>query len=367
MPLSPIARYRFDLENRGFVHDPSQEAAVEHLQRLYQGLLHNRGRKLVSLAWLRSRVSRPEPPTRGIYFWGGVGRGKTYLLDTFYDSVPYEQKLRTHFHRFMRQVHEQLRVLKGQKNPLERVAQDLAKKARVICFDEFFVSDITDAMILGTLLDNLFQAGTVLVTTSNAHPDDLYRDGLQRDRFMPAIRSIHAHMDVIEVDSGTDYRLRTLEKANLYQVPLGVEAEEALQSFFREMAAERPVDAGVDLEVEGRKLRARYVSEDICWFDFSILCEGPRSQNDYLVLASEYHSVIVSDVPVLDARREDAARRFINLVDVFYDRRVKLVLSCAVPPQQLYQGVRLNFEFQRTLSRLLEMQSREYLALPHLP
>ncbi len=366
MPQTPLSRYRFDLENRGFARDSAQEAAIGHLQRLHGALVLQHSRRGARFARFRA-ILRPLPVVRGIYFWGGVGRGKTYLLDTFYDSLPFEQKQRTHFHRFMRQVHEQLRALRGQKNPLERVAQDLAAQARVICFDEFFVSDITDAMILGNLLDSLFRAGTVLVTTSNAHPDDLYRDGLQRARFLPAIRAIHAHMDIIEVDSGTDYRLRTLEKANLCQVPLGAHAEAALQAFFREMAGDRPVDEGVELEVEGRRLLARYVSEDICWFDFSILCEGPRSQNDYLILASEFHSVIVSNVPMMDVRREDAARRFINLVDVLYDRRVKLVLSCEVALQQLYQGVRSSFEFRRTLSRLEEMQTRAYLALPHLP
>ncbi len=366
MPQTPMSRYRFDLESRGFIHDSAQEAAIGHLQQLYEALMLEQGLNGSRFGRFRSFL-RPLPAAKGLYFWGGVGRGKTYLLDTFYDSLPFERKQRTHFHRFMRQVHEQLSTHRGQKNPLERVAQELARQSRVICFDEFFVSDITDAMILGNLLDSLFQAGTVIVTTSNAHPDDLYREGLQRDRFLPAIRSIHANMNIVEVDGGTDYRLRTLEKANLYQAPLGAAAEAALRAFFQEMTGDRPFEVDAELQVEGRSLAARYVSEDICWFDFSVLCEGPRSQNDYLILASEFHSVIVSSVPMMDVRKEDAARRFINLVDVFYDRRVKLMLSCEVPLQELYQGLRSSFEFRRTLSRLQEMQAREYLALPHLP
>ncbi len=364
MPKPPYAQYQADLATAGFTADAAQLAAVNRLQLLYEQLDAEARRRPGLMQ--RLGLARPAAPIKGVYLWGGVGRGKTYVMDLFFDGLPLEKKMRTHFHRFMRRVHAELTLLKGEKNPLNKVAQRLADEARVICFDEFFVSDITDAMILAGLLDALFRQGVILVATSNLAPADLYRDGLQRVRFLPAIDLLHQHMDIIELDGGTDYRLRTLVQANLFQHPLGAAAEQALEACFQALVREQAVlRHDLALSVEGRPIVARREAGGVCWFEFSELCEGPRSQNDYLVLAREYHTVIVSNVPPLGADREDAARRFIFLVDVFYDQRVKLILSSANSLRTIYQGGRLEFEFQRTVSRLLEMQSQEYLALPH--
>ena len=303
-----------------------------------------------------------------MYFWGGVGRGKTYLMDVFYQCLPFESKQRTHFHRFMRHVHHRLSVHKGIKNPLKMVAQELADEAMVICFDEFFVSDIADAMILAGLLDELFRLEVCLVTTSNIVPDLLYRDGLQRQRFLPAIDLLKQHCQVINVDGGTDYRLRALEKAPLYCSPLGLKADADIEAIFNRLVpVEGEIKIAVNLEVEGRSIPVVKLSEDIVWFQFTSLCEGPRSQNDYIDIAREFHAVIISNIPMMGDDNNDAARRFINLVDEFYDRNVKVAISAAEGLPNLYSGGRLAFEFERTQSRLLEMQSHEYLARPHCP
>ncbi len=362
---TPLERYERDLESEGFVRDAAQEAAVGHLQRLYDALVAEE-----SVPWFKRLLpgKGSRRPVTGLYFWGGVGRGKTYLMDNFYESLPFERKMRAHFHRFMRRAHRELEVFKGEKNPLVKVADRIADEARVICFDEFFVSDIADAMILANLLDRLFERGVTLVATSNIVPDDLYRDGLQRQRFLPAIDLLKAHCRVVNVDGGVDYRLRALEKAEIYHAPLDREAEEALESAFDSLVpAVDEVRRDVRLEIEGREIPARRVAEDVVWFDFEALCDGPRSQNDYIEVAREFHAVLVSGVPVMGAAGDDRARRFINLVDEFYDRGVKLILSAQVPLEELYVGTRLAFEFQRTRSRLLEMQSHEYLARPHRP
>ena len=287
-------------------------------------------------------------------------------MDTFFDTLPFEDKLRAHFHRFMQRVHRELKSLAGEKNPLISVADRIADEARVICFDEFFVSDITDAMILAGLFERLFERGVVLVATSNIVPDQLYKDGLQRARFLPAIALIKQNVEVVNVDGGVDYRLRALEQAELYHSPLGVEAEASLQASFERLAPETPLSDQL-LEIEGRNIVARQVADDVAWFEFDELCDGPRSQYDYIELAKIFHAVLVSNVPVLGGGRDDQARRFINLVDEFYDRNVKLVLSAAAPLDSLYTGGRLDFEFERTQSRLLEMQSQEYLAREHRP
>ena len=293
-------------------------------------------------------------------------RVKTYLVDTFFDALPFEQKMRTHFHRFMKRVHEELRTLDGEKNPLVIVAQRFAKEARVICFDEFFVSDITDAMILGSLLEELFKNGVSLVATSNIVPDGLYKDGLQRARFLPAIALLKQHTEVVNVDSGIDYRLRALEQAELYHYPLSEAVEHELEKSFRSLLLENSkVLENEALTVENRTIVARKVANDVAWFDFRALCDGPRSQNDYIELGKVYSAVILSNVEQMNTSNEDIARRFINLVDEFYDRSIKLIISAQVPLKDLYVGNRLQFEFQRTLSRLLEMQSHEFLARPH--
>ncbi|HAZ98452.1 MAG TPA: cell division protein ZapE, partial [Halomonas sp.] len=308
----------------------------------------------------------PLPQVKGLYFWGGVGRGKTYLVDTFYEALPFPEKMRTHFHRFMQRVHNELTHYKGEKNPLTLIAGKFAAEARVICFDEFFVKDITDAMILANLLEALFQRGVVLVATSNIVPDDLYKDGLQRARFVPAIELVNRHCEVVNVDSGIDYRLRALERAEIFHAPLDAAAEKELARSFREIAGQ-PGEEGAPLEVNHRVLKTRRLHEDVVWFEFAELCDGPRSQNDYIELAREFHTVLVANVPRMDGKMDDQARRFINMVDEFYDRGVKLLMSAEVPVESLYSDGKLTFEFQRTLSRLQEMQSREYLALAHKP
>ncbi|MFI2812627.1 MULTISPECIES: cell division protein ZapE [Microbulbifer] len=366
--LSPIERYQRDLQRPDFVADPAQEAAVEELQDLYERLCSERQAQGLwqRLQGLWQRPAR-EPET-GLYFWGGVGRGKTYLMDAFYESLPFAEKQRTHFHRFMREVHRELKRLDGEKNPLELVADGIAARTRVLCFDEFFVSDITDAMILASLLDALFRRGVALVATSNIEPEGLYRNGLQRARFLPAIDLLRRHTRVLNVDGGTDYRLRALERAELYHCPLDAEADRSLEESFASLIVEgaeiREYEA---LDIEGRSIVARKEADDVAWFEFAELCDGPRSQNDYIELAREYHSVLLANVPRMDGRMENQARRFINLVDEFYDRCVKMVISAEVPVAELYQGRHLRFEFERTVSRLLEMQSREYLARPHRP
>lgn len=365
MTLSPLERYESDIARPDWKPDPAQRHAVERLQQLYDDLLQRHA----SPSWWRKWIAPAErAPVKGVYLWGGVGRGKTYLMDSFYESLPFEQKMRTHFHRFMRHVHAELTRLNGEKNPLEKVADAMAQKTRIICFDEFFVADITDAMILANLLRALFSRGITLVATSNIEPAGLYKNGLQRERFLPAIALLQTHTDIVNVDGGTDYRLRALKKAELYHTPLGEQAEAALQRCFAELVPDRvTVKRDVPLEVEGRTIMARAEAEGVAWFNFYALCDGPRSQHDYIVLAKEYHTVIVADVPPLGRRNDDQARRFVYLVDEFYDRRVKLVISAALPLVSLYDEGKLTFEFERTISRLLEMQSHEYLALAHRP
>lgn len=365
---TPLARYQRDLKSGNFVRDEAQANAVGELQNLHDRL---KERLVTARKGIFGRFfagNKSFEPEQGLYFWGGVGRGKTYLMDNFYESLPFEDKMRAHFHRFMRRVHEDLKQLKGEKNPLEKVADGIASEARVICFDEFFVSDITDAMILGTLLGHLFDRGVSLVATSNIKPDGLYRDGLQRQRFLPAIDLLNRHCKVVNVDGGVDYRLRALEKAEIYHSPLDEAAEKALASAFSSLVpAIEEVCNNLSIDIEGRSIPSRSVGEDVVWFDFKALCDGPRSQNDYIEIAREFHAVLISDVPQLTGQMEDQARRFINMVDEFYDRGVKLIMSAAVDLQNIYAGSRLTFEFERTRSRLLEMQSHAYLARPHRP
>ncbi|MEE4301913.1 MAG: cell division protein ZapE [Pseudomonadales bacterium] len=363
--MTPGERYASDLEREGFRRDPAQAEAVALFDDLHGRLLASPEEPGLG-ARLRGLLGRParRDPVRGLYLWGGVGRGKTYLMDLFFDCLPFEQKLRMHFHRFMRRTHEELGRLAGTSDPLVAAAERLASEARVICFDEFFVSDITDAMILAELFDALFARGVTLVATSNVEPGNLYRDGLQRRRFLPAIDLIERHCRVLHMDGGTDHRLRTLEQAELYHWPLDAGAETSLAASFAALAPETG-RRDVVIEIEGRPIPARAECDDVAWFDFAALCDGPRSQNDYIELAREYHAVLVSGVPRFDTRREDQARRFIALVDEFYDRGVKLILSAEVPIPELYGGERLLFEFERTASRLLEMQSHAYLARVH--
>lgn len=339
---------------------------MRHLQRLYDDLIvaHNSKPGLFGKLFGKKEVT----PVKGLYFWGGVGRGKTYLVDTFFEALPFEEKVRTHFHRFMKRVHEEMKTLKGERNPLTIIAKRFSDEARVICFDEFFVSDITDAMILGTLMEELFKNGVTLVATSNIVPDGLYKDGLQRARFLPAIALIKQNTDIVNVDSGVDYRLRHLEQAELFHFPLNEAAEESMRKSFRALTPEctKAIENDV-LMIENREIRAIRTCDDVAWFDFRALCDGPRSQNDYIELGKIFHAVLLSGVEQMSVSTDDIARRFINMVDEFYDRNVKLIISAQVELKDLYSGGRLNFEFQRTLSRLLEMQSHEFLARPHRP
>jgi len=364
---TPWQRYQADLARDDFSHDPAQENAVRLLQDLYERLVarqaEHRGGLIGLLHKLRGHHTEPET---GLYFWGGVGRGKTYLMDTFYDCLPIRRKMRVHFHRFMQRVHAELGALTGNKNPLEAVADLLAREAVVICFDEFFVTDIGDAMILGGLMEALFERGVTLVATSNIEPANLYQNGLQRQRFLPAIALVEKYTQVVNVDAGIDYRLRTLQQAELYHYPLDGAADDSLRDSFERLAP-HGARHWERIEINGRYLTCRCLADDVAWFDFAELCDGPRSQNDYIELARIFHAVLISGVPEFGPDTDDQARRFVNLVDEFYDRNVKLVLAAARPLLDIYGGGRLGFEFQRTISRLQEMQSYEYLAREHKP
>lgn len=356
--------YENHLADHGHVRDPAQAQIVELLADLQDRLLAAPQRKR-GLAKFLSRERNGATGVTGLYLWGGVGRGKTFLMDLFFESLAIGAKRRAHFHRIMKDVHERLRALGDIEDPLAAVARDMAAEARVLCFDEFFVSDIGDAMILGRLLRGLFENGVTLVATSNTRPDELYRDGLQRQQFLPAIAALNTHTRVVELTGDTDYRLKLLQQAGTYLTPDDDSARARLRDFFRESASSQ-VEEDQELEINGRVLRARRRAKGIAWFDFSELCDGPRSHADYIEIARWYPTIVLSGVPELDEFKENQARRFIGLVDEFYDRHVKLIVSAERPPDMLYSGNRLRFEFERTVSRLIEMQSMEYLHLPHL-
>ena len=362
--MTPIESYHRDLKQMDFVPDPAQEQAVKLLQQIYDELLVNEQTQPGILSRLLLRKPHHKH-VKGLYLWGGVGRGKTYIVDQFFVCLPFENKKRIHFHRFMHKVHEQLKKTKQLQDPLGKVAIDFAREFRVLCFDEFSVNDITDAMILGKLLKHLFQNGVTLVATSNIKPDDLYKDGLQRDRFQPAIDLIKQHTIVHEIIGDTDYRLRFLEKAEMYFHPHDDEAAVGLEKNFEHICSELSRSGG-SLDIDGREIQTVRQASGAVWFDFDEICGGPRSQNDYLELARCFHTIVVSDIPKLTKDDDDSARRFIHLVDILYDRNVKFMGSGCCPPEQIYQGERLQLEFDRTASRLIEMQSTEYLAKPHL-
>lgn len=367
--LSPWQHYQKDLTRDDFSHDPAQEIAVKALQRVYEDLTASQEPNSVIAKLFAVIGLTPAPvPTKGLYLWGGVGRGKTYLMDTFYDALPGSQKLRAHFHHFMYQLHLNLDELKGTRDPLFVIAKKMAAKYRVICFDEFFVSDITDAMLLGTLFQALFKEGVVLVATSNIIPDDLYKNGLQRARFLPAIALINQHCEVLNVDSGIDYRLRTLEQAEIYHYPLDAQADTNLLHYFHQLTPEAEVSTEA-IEVEGRVIQIRQQAQGVLLVGFRALCDGPRSQRDYMELARIYHTVLISDIEQMGAflTGDDIARRFLAMVDEFYERNVKLIVSAQVPLENIYVDGLLSFEFRRCCSRLIEMQSHDYLKTEHLP
>lgn len=365
-PISPMLikdAYIAKAGRAGLIHDPGQLRIVAALQTLQERILEDAS----PLQRLLRLVRRSRTPDRscGIYLWGGVGRGKTFLMDLFFATLPIQRKRRVHFHRMMREVHARLRDLRNREDPLDRAAADIARETDVLCFDEFFVSDIGDATILGRLMEGLFRRGVVLVATSNSAPGDLYAGGLQRERFLPAIRILEENTEVLELDGVTDYRLRLLREAGTYLCPADATADRKLENYFREIAPGEIADNTV-VEVLGREIPARKCARGIAWFEFAGLCDGPRSQEDYIEIARWYPTVIVSDIPVLDRDRENATRRFIALVDEFYDCRVKLIVSAAAPVLSLYSGKLLQFEFERTVSRLSEMQTEKYLHSAHL-
>jgi cell division protein ZapE len=357
--LSVTELYHRTLAERGYKSDPAQLRAVASLQRCADEWIDYKARRGNMLTKL---IARPPIP-RGVYMHGGVGRGKSFLMDCFFQAVPIRRKTRLHFHEFMREVHRELAEMHGTVNPLHELGERISKRHRLICFDEFHVSDVTDAMILYRLLESLFEHRVGIITTSNFHPDDLYPNGLHRDRILPAIELLKAELEVISVDNGTDYRSRTLEQVQLYHTPLGSRADAAMTEAFErlvEAKEEEPV-----LRIEHRILKARRKAGGVVWFDFKDLCGGPRSQNDYLELATQFHTVLLSDVPYMPPKMASEARRFTWLVDVMYDRRVKLIMSAEVAPEALYVEGPLAHEFPRTVSRLNEMQSTEFLALAH--
>jgi len=364
---TPSEQYQADLRDERMQEDASQLAAVTALDALYQRLLSPEETPSGLRGWWQRRRGSAVTAPKGLYLWGGVGRGKTYLMDLFYECLPSQVgKRRSHFHRFMRSAHERLRVLRNEPDPLRLLAAEWAKETRVLCFDEFFVSDIADAMILSGLLHGLIEEGVTLIATSNIQPSGLYEGGLQRERFLPAIDLLETHTRVLNVDGGIDYRLRLLSQAPIYHFPADARAETKLAESFEKLCPERE-HAEPILEINHREIVARGVGDGVLWAGFDALCEGPRSQDDYVELARQFHTVLISAVPILDRDREDAARRFIALVDEFYDRGVKLIISAMADIEWLYRGSRNRFEFKRTASRLREMQSHEYLALPHRP
>lgn len=356
--LDVVALYQQSLAKRGFVSDAAQWRAVERLQRLYDEWTAYKARRNSALKRMLVKPSLP----RGVFLWGGVGRGKSFLMDSFYLCVPLVRKRRVHFHHFMREIHRELHEVKGMLDPIAVVAARTAKRYRLICFDEFHVSDIADAMILGRFLDQVMERGVVFCMTSNYAPDQLYPHGLQRERFLPTIELIKSRMDVLEVDAGNDYRRRALEQVRVYHTPLGPAAEAALEEIF---AGLRDVEEETHpLDVEGRQIRYRKRAGGLVWFDFDVLCGGARSYTDYVDLTKRFHTVILSGIPRISAKNADSARRFTWLVDVFYDERIKLICSAETVPEALYadgaKGETASVEFSRTVSRLTEMQSIDY-------
>lgn len=371
--LSPTSRYLTALKEGSHQPDDVQKEAVTRLDTIYQQLIAEQeptqqsGGLMAKFSKLLGKRDTPtREPVRGLYMWGGVGRGKTWLMDLFYLSLPGERKQRLHFHRFMLRVHEELTTLQGQSDPLEIVADRFKAQTDVLCFDEFFVSDITDAMLLGGLMKALFARGITLVATSNIPPDELYRNGLQRARFLPAIEAIKQFCDVMNVDAGIDYRLRTLTQAHLWLSPLGEETAQQMDKLWLALAG-APRSHAPELEINHRPLATLGVENQTLAVSFATLCVDARSQHDYIALSRLFHTVMLFEVPVMTKLMENEARRFIALVDEFYERHVKLVVSAAAPLHEIYQGDRVKFEFQRCLSRLQEMQSEEYLKREHMP
>ncbi len=364
--MATLDFYRSALHKSGFSPDEAQQSVLEKLARLNDSLVTHPTPKRGLKQFLSKLRGHKIAPVKGIYLWGGVGRGKTHFLDLFYDCLPFDEKLRLHFHRFMQLVHDQLKGLRHVEHPLDIVARHTAAKARVLCLDEMHISDITDAMLVYGLLRGLFDRGVTLVTTSNIHPDDLYKDGLQRASFLPAIDLIKHYNEVILLEGNVDYRLRTLERAEIYHTPLDEAADSCLEKNFHDLAGIERAKVNFII-VNNREIPVVRWTEGIVWLTFETLCNTPRSPSDYIEIARYFHTVLIGGIPQLNKYSEDQALRFVNMVDEFYDRNVKLIVSAEVEPEELYVGYRLKFEFQRTASRLREMQSHDYLARKHLP
>jgi cell division protein ZapE len=364
---TPLDKYTSDLQQEEFTADPAQKLAVMHMQKLFEELVAQPEKDIALLSCLKSILKiQNKQEIKGLYFWGGVGRGKTYLVDCFYECLPFENKLRIHFHRFMQNIHKELKSLGNVENPLKIIARRLSEKTRILCFDEFHVSDITDAMLLGGLFEALFARGVVLVTTSNQHPDQLYQGGLQRERFLPAIELLKKYTEVVNVDSGVDYRLQFLDHAEIYHSPLDERADAMLEDDFIHVCPDIGGEEEV-LEIEGRSIQTVRCGDGVVWFDFKALCDGPRGAADYIEIARQYQTVLLANIPVMDDHANDMVKRFITLVDEFYDRNVKLIITAEAEPDGLYTGNRLAEAFKRTISRLEEMRAHDYLAKEHLP
>lgn len=362
--MTPSQAYQADISNRDFKKDAAQKAAVDHTQRLYDELVSadKPVRPKSSLFGLFGRGKIQ--PIQGLYFWGGVGRGKSYLLDTFYDCLPFPDKKRVHFSKFMQDIHNQLKDLPKTPDPLTIVSSSISEQCRVLCIDEFHVDDITDAMIMAGLLETLFNNCVTLVTSSNIAPQNLYQNGLQRDRFLPAIELILDHTEVFQLDNGIDYRLHLLEKHGTYHVQADGNST-ILEQHLTELANTKIIE-NTHIELNGRMLHCRAVADNQIWFEFAEICETPRSSVDYIALASEYETILISDIPTMDDANNDVVQRFIQLVDSIYDHRVKLIATAASTPDTLYCGEGLAFPFQRTASRLHEMRSEDYLSHTHI-
>ena len=358
--LTVLDYYHKVVERRGYIADAAQLAAVNRMQELYDEWVGYKARRNTAL---KKVFIKPELP-RGVYLWGGVGRGKSFLMDSFYLCVPLVKKRRVHFHHFMRDVHQAMDEIKSAEDPLKLVAQDIAEKYRLICFDEFHVNDIADAMILARLLKHLFDSRVMLCMTSNYHPDLLWKDGLQRAQFMPAIDLIKARLDIINVDAGVDYRRRALESAKVYHTPITPDTNAALAAEFERIAEVE--DETQSLDVEGREIPYIRRAGGIVWFDFSMICGGPRSYTDYVDLTKRFHTIMVSNIPEMGPRQAAESRRFTRLIDVMYDARVKMIMSAQVPADNLYTSGALAHEFARTVSRIEEMQTLDYLAQPRV-
>ena len=358
--MKTIEYYQQELKARGYHRDPAQLRAVERLQQCEDEWI---AYKEIRSNTLKKKIFKPNLP-RGLYLWGGVGRGKSFLMDCFYAASPLEKKIRIHFHEFMREVHRELHELSGLSDPLDELAKRISKRYRLICFDEFHINDIADAMILYRLLDALFADRVQFVMTSNYRPDQLYPNGLHRDRLIPAIKLLEEKLDVLNVDAGNDYRRVQMAQVEAYLTPVNAETQATLGQMFQTLIGNQKEARNPVLYIESRELRPLHMADGVVWFDFQTLCCGPRSQNDYLEIANQFHTVILSGVPYMPPRMTNEARRFIWLIDVLYDHKIKLIMSAEVLAPDLYTEGQITAEFSRTVSRLIEMQSRDYLDAP---